>query len=874
MEQAQTLSQFVSGEDASDKETSSSFHKFLSSVRIVPSDNPYKHGMSSKMKFRKDYNKYIKSLVVELLKTGSDNVLVSGLPKLHTSSFKSVGANSIYTSFMVNELHMYNWKRVFDILGSERMTDLLINWKGFIERDGRLLQIFGDRITYTKTATTDLSKVIRKSSLFHHSQSRPRYWEFTLLKQDLDELMREIFGENTKAKRFKRIRYLVRTIIENDKACKYHLIYRQLLLSGKSINPHKICSNASSFGEVIQFIFVILGKLLSLEAWGGQANKAIIRNRVEEFLKLESLGIMHVHDIQKGLHLNHYQWLGTSPKVTSKQDFEIRKKLLEKYIYWLFSKVVIGVVRSFWYVTQSTDGEMYYFPRHVWHKTSHLWLERYSRDNFVQTVLTGQESYNYGMLKLIPKRNTFRVICAPSKRSPYLLNTKLTPEAQREQDIKFNTYRANVLRPVRLILQTKFNKRSQIDSCYSATASSTQQIANRILNFKSELLQKHSCIPKLYFIKFDMKECYDRMNQKRLIEKVISLFRDDKSDTKYYCRTIGKMRLNLRQQAQKHVASSDLADFDLLSNNQIGNNKSIMVDTGKTVYLTRKEIVDECIQQIFGAKCYIPDRKTQSLKFYRRTQGVFQGFTLSSIFCDILYSAMVAENFRFLWESDSPFFFTRLVDDFLFISPDVEQYNKVLEVISGDRLQKYGAFVNYEKTHLIDYASETTTLDFVGLQIEVDTLSLTTNYSQFGNLSTGNYRTFSDLLRYLKIAYTTRLQEYMLDCARNSFAQVVRNVSNLIEFILGSFNRAFQKTSGTDTFNANNFIKYLWTLITLTLNKFENCNPNSDHLDDMLDNILSTIAETLAHGSQYKEVIRKLRESISEDVAEFATLGA
>ncbi|KAG5417536.1 EST2 [Candida metapsilosis] len=865
MESAQTLLQFISGQQPSTQEPST-FNEFLSSVKVVPLDNEYKHRISSKLKFRKDYKKYVKSLVAELLRSESDNVLISGLPKLHQIKFQKASSNLIYTSFVINELHTYNWKRVFEILGSERMTDLLTNWKGFIKKEARLIQIFGDRITYGQKDVTDVSNLIRKSLVFHHSQSRPRYWEFTLINSEPDQLMGEIFGENTKAKRFKRVRFLLKTIIEHDKACRYQLLYQSMLIGQRPINPHKICSNASTFQEVIRFVFVILGKLLSLEAWGGQENKTIIRKRVEEFLKLDSRGALQVHDIVKGLRLNDFHWLGTTSKVTSKQDFEIRQKLLQQYVHWLFSTIVRNIIRSFWFVAESADGEVFYFPRHIWHKISYLWLEMYSGDNLIKSGLTGQEKYNYGMLKLIPKKDTFRLICVPAKRSPTLLDSKLSADEQREQDIKFNIYRANVLRPVRLILQTNLAERRNIDPCYSTTASSTHQIAERILAFKADLSQKFPTMPKLYFVKFDMKECYDRMNQKKLIEKVISLFRDDKSDTKFYFRSVGKMRLNLKQQSFKHLASSNLADLDILSDETPGGNNSILVDSGKTMYLTRKEVITECIQQIFGAKCYIPDRKTQSLKFFRRKQGVFQGFSLSSIFCDILYSALVAEHFRFLWESDSPFFLTRLVDDFLFITPDVDQYTKVLEIISDGRLETYGAYVNKDKTQIVDHASSTSVLQFVGLEIEVDNLNVTTNYSRFGSLSTSNYRTFKDLLQYLKIAYTARLHDYMLSCEKNSETTVLKNISNLLSFILSSFNRSFQRISHIDVFIPDQFIKFLWNILFLTLRKFENCNHNSDFSDELLDSLMTTISAVLSHGPQYKVIVDKLKQ-LSLDVS-------
>lgn len=346
MDFAESLSLIVSNK-VSIANVESSYHKFLNSVKIVPLNEESKHRIPAKLKFRTDYKKYIKLLVAELLKSQSENVLVSGLPKIRRGGFVATTSNSVYSSFVINELHSFDWNRVFDILGSANMTDLLLNWKGFIVKNGAMIQIFGDKLTYTGQKTTTQSKLIKKSTLFHHLQSRPRYWEFTLIHQTANELLTEIFGANTKAKRFRRIKYLFNTIVQNDQACKYHLIYQQLLHLEKSVDPHNICSNASSFQEVIRFVFVILGKLLSLEAWGGQENKTVLRKRIEEYLKLDSRGALHIHDIVKGLCLNDFLWLGTTPKVTSKQDFEIRQKLLQEYVQWLFTSLLRGIVRAF-----------------------------------------------------------------------------------------------------------------------------------------------------------------------------------------------------------------------------------------------------------------------------------------------------------------------------------------------------------------------------------------------------------------------------------------------------------------------------------------------------------------------------------------------
>ncbi|CAL1185515.1 unnamed protein product [Candida parapsilosis] len=142
MDFAESLSSIVSNK-VSIANVESSYHKFLNSVKIVPLNEESKHRIPAKLKFRTDYKKYIKSLVAELLKSQSENVLVSGLPKIRRGGFVATTSNSVYSSFVINELHSFDWNRVFDILGSANMTDLLLNWKGFIVKNGAVIQIFG-----------------------------------------------------------------------------------------------------------------------------------------------------------------------------------------------------------------------------------------------------------------------------------------------------------------------------------------------------------------------------------------------------------------------------------------------------------------------------------------------------------------------------------------------------------------------------------------------------------------------------------------------------------------------------------------------------------------------------------------------------------
>ncbi|CAK9435686.1 uncharacterized protein LODBEIA_P04130 [Lodderomyces beijingensis] len=865
-----------------------SFKKFLKTVRIYRVSKQERHHVPPQLRHKRHYKRYLRLITITLLRQKSKNVLLSGMPEVVKQAYtkKITSALNHKSSFFnMGELHSYNWQRVFQLLGSLRLSELIINWKGFVVKQNvnggkgneeGFVQIFGNGLQYTQRVVSRETKCIEKHDVLSKGHRNPRFWHYTLVKSTGDELVKEIFGQEAKARRFRQVKKVLETILENDKKCRYDILYQRMLLASKTVDVDNITSNASSQEEVIRFIFVILGKLLSLEAWGGPANKKVFRDKTIQYLKLESQSRVHIHDICQGLKLSGFEWFGKA-SISSKQDFEVRTTMMQQYTQWIFESLVKKIIKEFWHVSVSTDGKMLYFPKYVWHKISYLWLERYAQENFIQTGLTGREKYNYGKIKLIPKRATFRVVCVPAKREIAHVARKLDPQTMTKQEIAFNIFRANELRPVRLTLLKKLNERKRENVCYQTTATSNQQVAERIMDFRAELLTKFggTSIPKLYMVKWDMRECYDQINQKQLMSKVVDLFKSDPLGTKYYCRTYSKVDQFLRIKQVKHKVESNFAEFDLMTSDadDRGNNgkstrptmtkmTKMTIDKGKTVTLTRKDILDMCIQQIFGAKAIFRNPITQELSYYRRKKGVFQGFSLSSIFCDIIYSALVADKFKFLWDSGSPFSLTRMVDDFIFISPDRDLYDKVYAIVqdSNNALAKYGAFVNSAKTIVVNDDTTDERINFVGLDIEVATLKFKKDYyqsdmSDAGGIITSQYRTFQSVLAYLKKSYSLRLHHYLLVCENDQLGSVKENVTNLMEFIVGIFKRAYRRIASLDTFKPARFIHFLSYLIADTLTKFVKYNSSFESVDDLFESIQHCLIYVLKNEKQYQPVV-------------------
>ena len=110
-------------------------------------------------------------------------------------------------------------------------------------------------------------------------------------------------------------------------------------------------------------------------------------------------------------------------------------------------------------------------------------------------------------------------------------------------------------------------------------------------------------------------------------------------------------------------------------------------------------------------------------------------------------------------EVETGFLFVRLVDDFLLVTPDSNIYDQVHNILSGKILESYGAFVNKDKTVVVNQTTTKPSIDFVGLEVNTTDLSIKRN-SGLISLVTTNFRTFKTLVKYLKTFYQLNLEGF------------------------------------------------------------------------------------------------------------------
>jgi telomerase reverse transcriptase len=198
-------------------------------------------------------------------------------------------------------------------------------------------------------------------------------------------------------------------------------------------------------------------------------------------------------------------------------------------------------------------------------------------------------------------------------------------------------------------------------------------------------------IPKLYFVKVDVKSAFDTIPQDsvlRLMDDIISL--DLYKTGKHVEVKAGTNKLVHRWQTTA-AAGDDKGRFVDRVEELLGRGKK------NTIF------VDNVMQRKQGAEALsalLTTHIKQNLvkvgkKFYRQKQGIPQGSVLSSTLCNYFYGDLEKQHLGFLNTDEC--LLLRLIDDFLLITTDVEKAKRFANMMHGG-LPDYGVTVNPAKT--------------------------------------------------------------------------------------------------------------------------------------------------------------------------------
>ncbi|GEQ68330.1 hypothetical protein JCM33374_g1998 [Metschnikowia sp. JCM 33374] len=676
-----------------------------------------------------------------------------------------------------------------------------------------------------------------------------------LLTRDPDKLMRSIFRGGTwkhLPKRYRGLSRVLRSAQKNDRSLRYRYILNNIVQRQQL--HESVFDNAVPFSQVTRLVFTCVHRVFPNDTFGCQHNWNIINETIYTTLKTDRTEGVDVRELVQRLKVTSIPWLGKSPRPTSKQDHLSRINILHQFLGWFFASFLVRLVARFWYVTEnplrtkSTQPCNAFFLHKSWKSLSSLWLDQYAEKYLEEATdpddivcKTAPFEFNFGVLRLVPKKSDFRPLCIPSKVGRSTVDADEITRAKSKKEHTIYDY--TVIRPIRDILRSQQQKLLAKNSSAFPRCNSVNDVGRSVAHFKAQPNDEiPRTAPPFYGVQFDMKHCYDNLNQGKILFCIGELFSGDSVSEEYIVRKYA----HASNSGTKHTTTrsiiknrANVQEVDMFEYNPTPNHHdSVYGDRLRTLKFTRSNVLDLVRSQVLDATTEIPKSGDST---YKRTRGVFQGFPLSGTLCDIVYNSLVDNVMAKVRNKDHDCLLLRLADDFLFISTSHAACKNMLELARCREAKEYGAHVNHEKISWIN-ASENGCehAHFLGLSIDFRTLSIERAENSIVSISQTTRRSLNASLAYLNWRFKLKIADYLFNLNLSDFDTVSKNACQVYIWSLkAAIKCTLRNPLEQDTIDQ--LVMFAFETLLATLQKFQFVNGKSDLCQKLFKNICKMV---------------------------------
>jgi len=407
---------------------------------------------------------------------------------------------------------------------------------------------------------------------------------------------------------------------------------------------------------------------------------------------------------------------------SSQSDTRKRTEIFYEFLYYLFDSFLIPLIRSNFYVTESsTDKYRLFFFRHdVWRYVAEPAMAALKTKMFEEVktedalrILEARQ-LGFSQVRLLPKQTSMRPIMNLRRRT-----------AIRGKQRVLGPSINSILGPVNSVL--KLEKVSSLPShanCeikadetvpkalnpsrLGASMFSVGDIYQRIKAFKSRLGPgPHN---NLFFAKIDVQAAFDTIPQ----DAIITLLNQIPQHVQYALLKHVEIAMSdatgpksvARPYKRWHITALAAAAATERNGGGVRAQPSFPDRVEQSLALKRRDtvFVDSAVRRTLKARDILAlaaEHIAQNLvrigkKYYRQKEGIPQGSVLSSMLCSWFYADLERRRLGFLLESEDCLLM-RLIDDFLLITTDRGKAERFVEVMTAG-VPEYGVTVNPKKS--------------------------------------------------------------------------------------------------------------------------------------------------------------------------------
>lgn len=375
----------------------------------------------------------------------------------------------------------------------------------------------------------------------------------------------------------------------------------------------------------------------------------------------------------------------------STTDVRKRIELVHEFIYYVFDSMLIPLIQTNFYVTESSSdrNRLFYFRHDVWRRISEPSLTTMKLSLLEELPIQKarkmlhSSGLGWSRIRLLPKKNRVRPIMNLRRKQLALTTGK------KSLGPSINT----LLSPVFSILN--YEKKNHLDMLQSAIFS-VNEIHDRLKSFRQKSASVQAA-GKLYFVKLDVQSCFDTIPQAEILGAIHALISEDQYQVSRYAElkpidvSLGKTGSRSRKFVSLAAPPRDVKQNYTTAIYESAESKKNIVYT---------KTAEDQVWQTKRLLRMLDSHVTENLikvgkKHYRQKTGIPQGSIISTLLCSLFYGRFEIQALGFLKETES--LLLRLVDDFLLITLNKHHAERFLEVMTvGDA--SYGITVNLQKS--------------------------------------------------------------------------------------------------------------------------------------------------------------------------------
>ncbi|KAK7941239.1 uncharacterized protein PG986_013626 [Apiospora aurea] len=489
---------------------------------------------------------------------------------------------------------------------------------------------------------------------------------------------------------------------KSSKGAEGKLFKKRLQPQPPFCSTQKLIELSSPVSQVSAFCQSVLSKIVPSWFWGvGSAqdhNKGVVMKKIDQFIHLRRFEGMYLHEVVQGMKVTDIDWLAPEQLMahkTSQTDIQKRIELFQEFLYYVFDSLLIPLIRSNFYVTESNTHkyQLFFFRHDVWKYVAEPAMAAVKSKMFEEVSIDAalkildSRSLGFSQVRLLPKESSIRPIMNLRRRMGAKGNSNTLGPS-------INT----ILGPVHTMLQLE---KSLNPAKLGATMFSVGDIYKRVKTFKSKMNQ--SAKP-LYFAKVDVQAAFDTIPQSAIVGLLDSIpqqrsYRIAKHAEISSTIVDGSMDCNkaAKSKPSRKWLSTALRDRDTSTFLQLIEGQQKTASKRNTVFIdsvVKKQYDTSDLLQLVAS--HIQQNLVKiGKKYYRQKKGIPQGSVLSSILCNYFYADLEMHVLKFLDSNDC--LLLRLIDDFLLITTDRSKAARFVETMHRG-VPEYGVQVNPAKT--------------------------------------------------------------------------------------------------------------------------------------------------------------------------------